>query len=178
MRKLRVGCLVTLDGVHGNPRSWAFPYFDAEAGEKSLAQLQRSDAMLMGRTTYEYFVQSWPNETGPYPDRVNEIRKYVFSSTLTTTTWTNSVVVGDDPVGAVAELKQQGDGDLVVYGFGRLARTLLDHGLVDELAVSVFPMLHGSGEPLFRPGSAPHHLDLAAVERSATGVVTLTYVPA
>lgn len=175
MRKLRVGCLITLDGVHGSPRSWAFPYFDAEAAEKSLAQLHHSDAMLMGRTTYEYFVQSWPNETGPYPDRVNEIRKYVFSSTLTASTWTNAVVVAGDPVGAVAELKRQGDGDLVVYGLGRLARTLLDHDLVDELAVSVFPVLYGSGDPLFAAGHAPHHLDLAAVERSATGVVTLTY---
>lgn len=175
MRKLRVGCLVTLDGVHGSPRSWASPYFDDEAAEKSLAQLRHSDAMLMGRSTYEYFVQSWPHETGPYPDRVNEIRKYVFSSTLTTATWTNAVVVADDPADAVAELKRRGDGDLVVYGFGRFARTLLDHDLVDELAVSVLPVLHGSGDLLFRPGAAPRHLDLASVERSGSGVVTLTY---
>src|SRR5687767_2152454 len=104
MRRLIVGCLLTLDGVHGSPRSWAGPFFDANAAQESLEQLQRADAMLMGRNTYEYFAAAWPLQSGPYPDRVNAIRKYVFSSTLKSADWQNSVLVDDDPVAAVTRL--------------------------------------------------------------------------
>ncbi|GAA5160560.1 dihydrofolate reductase family protein [Pseudonocardia eucalypti] len=177
MRKLLVGCLVSLDGVHGEPRSWVGQYFDDRSAERSLAQLERTDAMLMGRVTYEYFAGSWPLATGAYPDKVNSIRKYVFSSTLADPEWTNSVVVAGDPVAAVAELKQQGEGDLVVYGYGRLARTLLEHGLVDQLAVTVNPVLVGGGAPLFRPGGERRDLELTEVDRADSGVVTLVYTP-
>lgn len=133
--------------------------------------------MLMGRNTYEYFARTWPRAEGAYPDKVNAIRKYVFSSTLTHPTWNNAVVIAEDPAAAVAELKRQGDGDLVVYGYGQLTRTLLERGLVDQLTVSVNPLVAGEGTPLFRPGGTRHELRLADVERSASGVVSLVYTP-
>lgn len=175
MRKLIVGCLVTLDGVHGEPRSWASPYFDDDAARRSLQALLRSDAMLMGRTTYEYFAPAWPTASGPYADRVNAIRKYVFSSTLKSTQWNNSTIVDGDPVAAVAELKRDGGGDLTIYGYGRLAQTLLEHDLVDELHVSVHPIVLGSGISMFRPGSRNMPLRLTSVEEHPTGVTTLSY---
>jgi dihydrofolate reductase len=169
MRRLIVGYLATLDGVRDSPRSWAGPYFDAQSAEESLAQLNRSDAMLMGRATYEYFAQAWPQAEGAYPDRVNAIRKYVFSRTLADPAWHNSVLVREDPVTAVADLKRQGTGDLVIYGYGRLARTLLEHDLVDEVSVTLFPILHGNGE-------TSRHLTLASADTRPTGAVSLRYL--
>ncbi|MPZ83059.1 MAG: dihydrofolate reductase [Actinophytocola sp.] len=177
MRKLIVNTLVTLDGVYGDPRSWAGPYFDEEAAESSLALLRDSDAMVMGRVTYEYFAETWPADTGPYADRVNGIRKYVFSSTLTAVEWTNSTLVSDDPVGSVARLKSEGDGYLVMYGFGQLARTLLAHDLVDEVGFWVFPLLIGDGVPLFRLAPATH-LRLRSAQARSSGVVSLSYARA
>jgi dihydrofolate reductase len=176
MRRLIVGYLATLDGVHDSPRSWAGPYFDDQAAEEALAQLHRSDAMLMGRTTYEYFAQAWPQAEGAYADRVNAIRKYVFSGTLSDPAWHNSEVVRADPVTAVADLKRQGTGDFVIYGYGRLAQTLLEHDLVDEVSVSLFPILHGGGETVARSGGAPKHLTLASADTRPNGVVSLRYV--
>jgi dihydrofolate reductase len=177
MRKLKVGALVSLDGIHGEPRSWVGDYFDDEAAEESLANLQQADAMLMGRHTYEYFAPAWPTMPGPYAERVNAIPKYVFSSTLGTADWTNAIVVAADPVKSVAELKRQGDGDLVIYGFGQLAQTLLEHDLVDELTIAVHPLIVGSGTPVFRSG-LPTGLRLTDVGRRANGVVSLAYVKA
>src|SRR5258706_14427541 len=87
MRELIVSSLVSLDGVYGDPQSWASDYFDDQAAEESLAVLLDSDAMLMGRRTYEYFAPAWSAPSGPYLERINEIRKYVFSSTLTAAAW-------------------------------------------------------------------------------------------
>jgi dihydrofolate reductase len=174
MRKVKVSALVSLDGVHGEPRSWVGSYFDEAAAEESLQNLQRADAMLMGRNTYEYFAPAWPNTPGPYAERVNAIPKYVFSSTLSTTDWNNSKIVATDPVKTVAELKEQGDGDLVSYGFGRLARTLLEHDLVDELGFWLHPVIVGSGTPVFRPGLLTS-LELTGLSRRPNGVVSLSY---
>jgi dihydrofolate reductase len=93
--------LVSLDGVIGDPQMWAEPYFNEEAGELALKQLLVSDAMLMGRRTYELFAAMWPAATGAYADRMNGIRKYVFSSTLQTAEWSNSTIIGGDVAAAV-----------------------------------------------------------------------------
>ncbi|NGO10166.1 dihydrofolate reductase [Streptomyces sp. HC44] len=174
MRKLTVGTLVSLDGIFGDPRSWASEYFDDEAAERSLRKLMAADAMLMGRHTYEYFAPSWSALTGPYPDRINAMPKYVFSSTLTTAEWNNATIVSGDPVRAVKEMKQQGDGDLVIYGYGQLARTLLEHDLVDEVDFWVHPVVLGDGVPLFRPGQL-RRLRLVSAQPYSTGVVSLRY---
>jgi dihydrofolate reductase len=178
MRKLIVSYLQTADGVQDAPRSWAGPHFDEQAAEKSLAQLNRADAMLMGRVTYDYFADAWPQASGPYPDRINAMRKYVFSSTLREPRWHNSVVIAEDPVTAVGQLKRDGDGDLVIYGYSRLARTLLDHDLVDELVVAIHPVLVGEPAPAPRPERAGREPRLVSVEQRRSGVVSLTYSPA
>jgi dihydrofolate reductase len=177
MRKLSVSALLSADGIHGEPRSWVGQYFDDAAAAESLDKLLQADAMLMGRHTYEYFAPAWPSTPGPYADRLNTMPKYVFSSTLATADWSNSTIVAADPVKSVAELKQQGDGDLVSYGFGQLAQTLLEHDLVDELSFWVHPLIVGVGTPVFRSGLlTPLHL--TSTQPRANGVVSLTYTKA
>jgi dihydrofolate reductase len=174
MRKLIVSSLVSLDGVHGDPQSWVGDSFDDQAAQESLAVLLDSDAMLMGRATYEYFAASFASQSGPYLERINQIRKYVFSSTLTAADWNNSTIIPGDPVAAVRELKQQGDGHLVIYGYGQLAQTLLEHGLVDQLNFVISPVMVGSGTTLFRPGKRTG-LRLVSVTERRNGVVVLSY---
>jgi dihydrofolate reductase len=177
MRKLIVSSLVSLDGIHGDPQSWTGDYFDEQAVAESLAVLLETDAMLMGRNTYEYFAPAWSATSGPYLERINEMRKYVFSSTLTAADWNNSVIIPGDPVGAVRELKEQGNRNLMIYGYGRLAQTLLEHGLVDELNFAIHPVMAGSGTTLFRPGKRTS-LRLASVTQRRNGVVILSYANA
>src|ERR687895_28741 len=100
------------------------------------------DGMLMGRGTYEYFADVMPQQTGPYADAINAIRKYVFSSTLESADWNNSTIIRDDVVAAVTKLKQEEGGDLMMYGYGRLSRTLFEHHLVDEIRFSVQFSVH------------------------------------
>jgi dihydrofolate reductase len=176
MRKLIVSSLVSLDGSYGDPQGWAGDYFDEQAAAESLAVLLESDAMLMGRNTYEYFAPVWSSPSGPYLERISEMRKYVFSSTLRAD-WTNSVIIPGDPVAAVRELKEQGDGHLVIYGYSRLAQTMLDHGLVDELNLGIHPVMLGTGTTLFRPGKRTN-LRLVSVTERRNGVVTLSYANA
>jgi len=177
MRKLIVSSLVSLDGVHGDPQSWVGDYFDDQAAEESLAVLLDSDAMLMGRTTYDYFAPAWSSPSGPYLERINQMPKYVFSSTLTAADWTNTTIISGDPVAAVRELKQQGDGHLVIYGYGQLAQALLEHGLVDQLTFVIIPVMAGSGTPLFRPGKRTD-LRLVSVTERRNGAVILSYATA
>lgn len=174
MRRLTIGALVTLDGVQHDPRSWTEQYFDDAAAAESLEKLDAADAMLMGRGTYEYFAPAWPQASGAYADRVNAIRKYVFSTTLESAGWFGAVLVRDDAVRAVRELKEQDGGDLVVYGFGRFGHTLLEHGLVDVLDLWIHPVLLGGSAPAAWAG-APLSLTLAGVEQRPTGVVSLRY---
>ena len=122
----------------------------------------------MGRGTYEYFAEVMPNQTGPYADAINAIRKYVFSSTLESVDWNNSTIIRGDVVSAVTKLKEEDGGDLMMYGYGRLSRTLLEHHLVDEIRFSVHPVFVGHTLPLKLVGTTP----------SPSGVVALTYEPA
>ena len=177
MRKLIVSSLVSLDGIHGDPQSWALDYFDDQAAEESLAVLLDSDAMLMGRTTYDYFAAAWSSPSGSYLERIYQMRKYVFSSTLTAADWNNTTIISGDPVAAVRELKQQGDGHLVIYGYGQLAQTLLERGLVDLLNFVINPVIAGGGTALFRPGKRTN-LRLVSVTERRNGVVILSYVNA
>jgi dihydrofolate reductase len=177
MRKLIVSSLVSLDGIHGDPQSWAGELFDEQAAAESLAVLLDSDAMLMGKNTYEYFAPTFSSSSGPYLERINQMRKYVFSSTLTAADWNNTTIIPGDPAAAVRELKQQGDRHLVIYGYGQLAQTLLKHRLVDTLSFVINPVIVGSGITLFRPGERTN-LRLVSVTERRNGVVTLTYANA
>ncbi|HYZ77817.1 MAG TPA: dihydrofolate reductase family protein [Gaiellaceae bacterium] len=175
MRKLVTSFLMTINGVIGNPHEWAAE-FDKEAAEVALDQLRKSHAMLMGRRTYEIFSELWPGSTGEYPHAINAIKKYVFSNTLDEAGWNNVTIVNGDPAQEVAKLKQEREGDLVLYGHGMLGRTLLQHGLVDEMKVWVFPRFVGGGTLIFSEGenALMEHVDTAIL---ANGIAVLTYRP-
>jgi dihydrofolate reductase len=167
MRKIINSAFVSLDGVTEDPRSWAT--FDPDSREAAAQALQALGGMIMGRGTYEYFAEVMPNQTGPYADTINTIRKYVFSSALESADWNNSTIIRDDDVvAAVAKIKQEDGGDLMIYGYGRLSRTLIENNLVDEIRFSVHPVLVGQTLPLRLIGTTP----------SRNGVVALTYEPA
>ena len=174
MRKIINSAFVSLDGVTEDPRSWAI--FDSDSAEEAVQALQAYDGMLMGRGAYEYFAEVMPNQTGPYADAINAIRKYVFSSTLESADWNNSTIIRDDVVTAVTELKQQNGRDLIMYGHGRLSQTLLEHHLVDEIRFSVHPVLLG-GRAAAGSNGKTLPLKLTGTTPSPSGVVALTYAP-
>jgi len=176
MRKVIESTLLSLDGVIGDPHAWAGKYFDAEAQQSSLDQLLQSEAMLMGKNTYQSFAQVWPQWTGPYAERVNGMRKYVFSSTLERAAWGNSMIVRGDVPAEVDRLKQQGGQDLVIYGHGPLGQALLRHGLLDELHFRIHPVIVGRGRLAFAEGEQAA-LELVESATLANGVITARYRP-
>ena len=175
MRKIINSAFVSLDGVTGDPRSWAI--FDAHSGGEAAQVLQALDGMLMGRGTYEYFADVMPEQTGPYADAINAVRKYVFSSTLKSADWNNSTIIGEDVVAAVTELKRQDGRDLIMYGYGRLNQTLIENHLVDEIRFSVHPVLLG-GRAVGGANGQTLPLKLLGATPSRSGVVALAYEPA
>jgi dihydrofolate reductase len=177
-RRLLQSALVSLNGVIGEPLTWAGPYFGADSAAHSLDVLRGCDALLMGRRTYEIFSRQWPAASGPYADHLNAMRKYVFSSTLGEAAWTNTTVVAEEPAQAVAELKRTPGRDLIVYGHGRFGQTLCDAGLVDELTLTVVPVFT-DGVPFHRPGARGQAWEpVSAGPGRDPGLVSLTYRPA
>jgi dihydrofolate reductase len=168
--------LVPLDGVIEDPAAWAGEYIDDEFQKAGLERLLVSDAMVMGRTTYELLARDWAAGTGAFADRVNSIRKYVFSSTLERADWNNSTIIRGDVVGEVRELKEQARSDLALWGHGLFGETLLKHGLLDEMRLSVFPCFVGKGKLLFREGESAR-LRLIDATSLPNGVVVTRYQP-
>jgi len=174
MRKIIESTLVSVDGVIGSPHIWADKYFDDAAATLALDQLAVSDAMLMGRRTYEIFSRAWPDASSAYADRMNNIRKYVFSSTLKQADWRNSVIINGDVATEVRKLKEEDGQDLVMYGHGPLGQTLMEHHLLDELNFWIHPLFVGGHTPLFRQAETTR-LDLLGTKTLETGVVILSY---
>lgn len=176
MRKIIEYTLVSLDGVFAGPVVQRFLDFRDDAYLRDgLGQLLACDAMLMGRTTYEIFERIWPGRAHPWAARLNAMQKYVFSSTLDQADWNNSVIVRGDVGTEVKKLKQQEGGDLLVYGHGLLAETLLSQQLLDVLDISIHPIMAGSGKLLFRDGQQAN-MKLVAV-KGFSRIVKLTYEP-
>jgi dihydrofolate reductase len=144
---------------------------------EDLSCARQAPGPAVGRNTYEYFAPAFSSASGPYLERINAMRKYVFSSTLTAADWNNTTIIPSDPVAAVQELKEQGDRQLVIYGYGQLAQTLLEHGLVDRLNFVINPVMVGSGTTLFRPGKRTK-LRLVSVTERRNGAVTVSYTNA
>ncbi|NEE00834.1 dihydrofolate reductase family protein [Phytoactinopolyspora halotolerans] len=140
-----------------------------------LRLLSSAVGIVLGRVTYEGFVETWPNMTGDVADKINSLPKYVASTTLTATTW-NAEVLAGDAVDAVAQLKETGDGTLVKYGNGPFSRALVEAGLLDELHLSISPFVAGSGESLLS-GIRTTAMDLKEVTELGNGTVVLTYAP-
>jgi dihydrofolate reductase len=179
MSKLVNSTYITLDGAVENPHTWPSGRHedDGRAQEVQTKLLLDSDAVLMGRRTYDGFAMLWPTKSGdPYSDKINAMEKLVASTTLSDPEWSNTTVIADDLVGEISRRKESA-GDIVQYGFGEVSRTLLDAGLIDELRLWVHPLLVGSGtadDLLFRDGTTAQ-LELADVDRLASGIVILTY---
>src|SRR5215831_8594052 len=177
MRRIIESTLVSLDGVFGDPHTWAMEYFDQEAEKFALELLAGADAMLMGRRAYEFFAAAFPHQTGEYGSRINSIRKYVFSNTLKKADWSNSTIVSGDVVAEAAKLKEQEGSALVIYGHGLLGQTLLEHDLLDELKIWIHPLFVGRGQSLFCDGKTAR-LKLETARTMRSGTVVLTYRPA
>jgi len=178
VRKLVVSQFITLDGVVEDPGGsekmpgggWAFAYDRGPAGDKfKFDEVMASDALLLGKKTYEGFAAAWPSRTDEvgFADKFNGMKKYVVSSTLKDPSWNNSTVLTGDVSQEVAALKDQGDGDLLVNGSVRLCHALFDGDLVDELRLMVFPVVLGSGKRLFAEGASPNHLQLVEVQQAS-----------
>jgi dihydrofolate reductase len=189
MGKLVVTEFVSVDGVFEDPGGsenserggWAFEFERGEDGDKfKLDETMDSDALLLGRVTYEGFADAWPKRSGDeFSDKFNSMPKYVVSSTLEDPEWNNSTVISGDLAAEVSKLKEQHENDVAVHGSGQLARALLDQGLVDEVRLMVFPVVLGEGKRLFDDDMDKHPLDLVDSKSvGKDGVIVLTYVPA
>jgi dihydrofolate reductase len=188
MSNIVVSQFVTVDGVFEDPGGseglerggWAFQFERGPEGDQfKLDEVMASEALLLGRITYEGFAAAWPSRTGEFADKFNGMPKYVVSTTLESAEWNNSTVISRDVAGEVARLKEEGEGDILVNGSARLVTELMEHDLVDEYRLMVFPVVLGSGKRLF--GDAPAASALRLVEARPVGpdgVVILTYRPA
>jgi dihydrofolate reductase len=183
MGEIVVTEFITVDGVaedpggsEGHPHGgWAFETVRGKGAQFKLDEARGTDALLLGRRTYEGFAQAWPSQEGEFADRFNAIPKYVLSSTLQDPSWNNTTVLGVDLAKEVAELRRRHDGDVAVHGSIQLAQALFDQGLVDELRLMVFPVVLGSGKRLFAGDASFRPLQLAESRSVGDGVVVLTY---
>ena len=186
MGRIVVTEFVSLDGVMEAPGGEDFKYpgwtFEIDRGEEGdkfkLDEALEAEALLLGRVTYEGFAAAWPSREGEFADKFNGMPKYVVSSTLEEAEWNNSTVLEGDVVEEVSKLRQELDGDIVVHGSGQLVQTLLEHDLVDELRLMVFPVVLGTGKRLFGDTSDKKRLRLADSKTVGDGIAILIYEPA
>jgi dihydrofolate reductase len=187
MGRIVVTEFMSLDGVVEDPGGaedfkyggWSFEFARGEEGDKfKLDEALDSEALLLGRVTYEGFAAAWPSRDGEFADKFNDMPKYVVSSTLEDPEWNNSTVLRGDVTEEVSKLKQAQDGDIVVHGSAQLVQTLLERDLVDELRLMVFPVVLGSGKRLFGDTSDKKGLRLADSKTVGDGVAILIYEPA
>jgi dihydrofolate reductase len=176
MSKLVVAEFVSLDGVVQDP-AWTGPYWNDGIAKVKQDELFASDALLLGRVTYEGFAAAWPGRTDEegYADRFNAMPKHVASSTLGTLEWNNSSVLQGDVAEEVAKLKQGPGGDLLVFGSPTLVRYLAEHKLVDTYRLVLYPVVLGSGAKLFADGAMPAALELVDATPTDSGAIVLTY---
>ena len=183
MARIVVTEFVSLDGVMEAPGGeefrhpgWSFEFDRGDEGNQfKLDETMGSEALLLGRVTYEGFARAWPTREGEFADKFNSMPKYVVSSTLTDPDWTNTTVLDGDVVEEVKKLKDELDGDVVVHGSAQLAQTLLEHDLVDELRLMVFPVVLGAGKRLFGATSDKKPMRLTDARTVGDGVAILTY---
>ncbi|MEV5607384.1 dihydrofolate reductase family protein [Streptomyces sp. NPDC052225] len=192
MRKIVVCTFLTLDGVMQAPGGpdedtgsgfehggWQKAVSDDEVGAAIAGWYQDTDAMLLGRKTYDIFASYWPSAdpANPFTERMNSTRKYVASRTLTSVDWQNSTLLEGDVADAVRTLKGTDGGDINVVGSGDLAQTLMRHDLVDEYRLTIHPVIIGTGKRLFADGAIPTTLEPVSVSTTKGGTVLAIYRP-
>jgi dihydrofolate reductase len=184
MGKIVVTEFISLDGVIEDPGGsedfehggWSFQFSRGEEGDQfKLDETMGSDALLLGRVTFEGFAAAWPSRDGEFADRFNSMPKYVVSSTLTDPAWTNSTVISGDLAEEVEKLKRDHDRDVVVHGSAMLVQGLLERDLVDEIRLMVFPVLLGSGKKLFGDSAEMRPFRLADSKVVGDGVAIQIY---
>ena len=187
MGRIVVTEFISLDGVIEDPGGsedfkyggWSFEIARGDEGDKfKLDEALGAEALLLGRVTYEGFAAAWPSRSGEFADKFNNMPKYVVSSTIGEPEWNNTTVVQGDVAEAVSKLRQDHEGDIVVHGSAKLVQALLEHDLVDELRLMVFPVVLGSGKRLFGDTSDKKTLELADSKTVGDGVAILIHRPA
>jgi len=176
MSKLAATLFVSLDGVVESPEKWSFQYWNDEIGKFKHDETFSSDALLLGRVTYEGFAAAWPSRKDPegFADRFNSMPKHVATRTLRKLQWNNSHVLNGDIASEVSKLKQQPGKDIVIHGSPGLIRSLMPHGLIDEYRLLVYPIILGRGKRVFDETSKAN-LKLVESKTYDTGVVKLVY---
>jgi dihydrofolate reductase len=186
MRKLIVTEFVTLDGVMEAPggepthphTGWVFAFTGDEQHKFKLQEVLEADAHLLGRVTYESFAGAWPERTGEFADKMNSMPKYVVTTTLDELDWNNSTPIRGDVAEEVAKLKQEEGGPILVAGSRTLVQTLMEHDLIDEYRLMVFPVVLGSGKRLFPESPDKTTLEPVDTKTFDSGVQVHTYRPA
>src|SRR2546430_16602172 len=186
MARIVVTEFVSIDGVMEAPGGgedfrhggWTFEFNRGEGDKFKLDETLESEALLLGRRTYEGFADAWPSRKDEFADKFNSMPKYVVSSTLKDPEWTNSTVLDGDLADEVSKMRERPGGDIVVHGSAQLVQALLEHDLVDELRLMVFPVVLGSGKRLFGDTSDKKPLRLASSKVVGDGVAILVYQPA
>jgi dihydrofolate reductase len=182
MRKVVASELVSLDGVMGSPQEWAFSYSDDEMEQANASGMAASDALLLGRATYQEFASYWPYQNSadqPYTDYLNSTPKFVVSTTLEEPLeWQNSTLIKGNLAEEITELKRLPGKDITIIGSAALVQSLLADGLLDELRLMVHPLVLGGGKRIFGDGGDQKALELLDSKTFDTGVLYLTYRPA
>jgi dihydrofolate reductase len=187
MGRIVVTEFVSLDGVIEDPGGaedfrhggWSFEIERGEEGDAfKLKEANASDALLLGRRTYEGFAEAWPTREGEFADKFNTMPKYVVSSTLTNPTWNNTTVLAGDAPTELRELKRSFEGELTVHGSAQLAQTLIENDLADALHLMVYPVVLGAGKRLFAGTSEKKRLRLTDTKTVGDGVAIMVYEPA
>ena len=182
MRKVVASELVSLDGVMGSPQEWAFSYSDDEMEQANASGMAASDALLLGRATYQEFASYWPYQNSadqPYTDYLNSTPKFVVSTTLEEPLeWQNSTLIKGNLAEEITELKRLPGKDITIIGSAALVQSLLADGLLDELRLMVHPLVLGGGKRIFEDRGDQKALELLDSKTFDTGVLYLTYQPA
>ncbi len=183
MSKVVVSEFLTLDGVMeapggepGHPHSgWVFDFMSEEQLQYKLQEVLEAESLLIGRVTYESFAGAWPERSGEFADKMNAMPKNVVSTTLKDPKWNNTTVIGDNVVGEIRRLQQHAGGPILVGGSRTLVQALMEHELVDEWRLMIFPVVLGSGRRLFPESRSKTVLRLVDTKPFASGVVVHTY---
>ncbi len=177
MGKLTVTSFITLDNVVEDPHLWSGQFQSDDTGQLNADVLRESDALLLGRVTYEGFAAAWPSRSGdPFSDKFNAMPKHVVSSSLERAEWNNSTIIGDDVIERVRALRA--DQNVLVWGSSTLVQTLMDHDLVDEYVLLVSPIVRAKGIRLFRDTGEQHDLRITEATVLGGGMLALRMNPA
>jgi dihydrofolate reductase len=177
MRKIVNSTFVSLDGVMNHMERWHFDFIDDELEALAIDQVRASDALLLGRNTYDIYASAWPGRDGELADRLNAMAKYVASTTMQTADWTNTNIIRGDLVEAVTKLKDEDGKNILQHGYGPVAKTLMRSGLLDELCLWIHPVLAGVGTigDMVWGEDVYARLALEDVKTLGSGIVMLTY---